>query len=445
MVMARRHPDGPSRSRRVRRGAVTFSWLVLTGLVVVVVMVGVQRVAIQAHLRVELQNAADAMAHAAAAELADEVALAETGEARQGLMKAARRQARRYGALNRVAAHPVTLPDNPQNLPDGEIVLGGLDLTRPPADAFRAGDPARLSLHFPDLNAARVTIHRRGSRASGLVMADHDVIGFRPQRPILKTKVPQYDPPTTPLVPLAILSRLCENEPFGPDCWGRTADQSWEYNILAATGAKRVRDGTDDWRVDPQTGAVEKGADGLPEIDVVISEGDQGGDNAQAVRFDPAAPEVTTLLQTRRGLTSQDLALRQGALLLNDGQQSANATGLLRQSLSKDGLDGLAREFGGMLGQQRVWMLYSQVHKDENSGEKTVVVVGFVAARIVAVKSETKLDTSLDGKSLTYGRVVATLQPTVMNVPTAVTDHRLRALGPRPLYNPYIARVRIVE
>ncbi len=443
MRVASRQRGVSGRRSAGRRGTVGLAWLIVTGIATVAVLVSVQRVTIQRHLQLELQVTADAMVHAVAADLAKDTALAENVAARETLMTDCRRTGRRFGELNHVGIGHVRLRDNPGNRTNGEIVLGAVDLHLPkPKDReFDVTPKTTLTLQHPDLNAVRVTLRRRGATASALGLADHDVVGFRVHEGLAETKIKDYRPPALPLAPVAIYSRLCEPDKFGPECWGAVADESWEYRILARKGADR-------WRLDPATGrpqTCKDCGDGIPEIDVVLSEGSRGGDNGQPVRFHDSMPETATALQTRAGVTYKDLQARRGELLLNDGKQLQNELLLPRQTLSEDGIDLLAQALTGIIGQPRVFLLYSEIRKDDATGEKVVVVVGFVAARVMAVSTDTKVGLGSGGKSLTYGQVTATLQPTVMNVPAALTDSRPRDLGPRPLYNPYIARVRVVD
>jgi hypothetical protein len=64
--------------------------------------------------------------------------------------------------------------------------------------------------------------------------------------------------------------------------------------------------------------------------------------------------------------------------------------------------------------------------------DQTATIVGFVAVRIVSV-------------SVDSGQVAITVQPTLMNVSTAVTDYRVRNAGIRTIFNPYISKVRLVK
>jgi len=63
-------------------------------------------------------------------------------------------------------------------------------------------------------------------------------------------------------------------------------------------------------------------------------------------------------------------------------------------------------------------------------------VVGFVAARVMDVQIDT-------GKKPTF--VDVTLQPTMLVTCTAITDSTRRTLGPRTIFNPYVARARLLR
>jgi hypothetical protein len=77
----------------------------------------------------------------------------------------------------------------------------------------------------------------------------------------------------------------------------------------------------------------------------------------------------------------------------------------------------------------RIWPLYAGF-----SDEGMPVIIGFVAARVVDVGSKG------EGEGLTF-----TLQPCMISTATAVTDCTRRGLGPKPIKNPYICKVRLVE
>lgn len=421
-----------------RRGAISLAVLIFGSLVVLLALAYLQRLCFRLHHQLELQVAADAAAHAGAADLANDLLLMERPENRLQLLMGCRQTARRYGELNRAHGGPVTIADNPENAESGEVIFHSLDLQRPKGQAIVESptDTASirpLNLLAPDLNALRVTLRRDNIVVSAMAVADRDVVGFRaaPAPPITPERPREIAPPTLPLVPLALFSRLCPPGQFGPECWEAKADGSWEHRILA-------RRGDDRWRFDPATQTVSEGSDGIPEIEVILSEGASAADNAQPVRFTSVANPAALVRQARTGVTFEDLRERNGTLLLNTGTQPRNVLGLFRQPLDAKMIASLGAQLAGLVGQPRIWMLYSEVQAEEETAENTVVVVGFVAARLMAVVSQTE---NVAGTE----RLVMTLQPTVLNVSEAVTNSRLRDLGPRPIYNPYLARVRVVE
>jgi hypothetical protein len=108
-----------------------------------------------------------------------------------------------------------------------------------------------------------------------------------------------------------------------------------------------------------------------------------------------------------------------------------NQANVTTGALPSGGAAKIAGALTGILGQPRVWMLYSHVHGQP--GDQTVSVVGFVVARVMHVEGPAG------------GPLTITLQPSVLVTDKAITDWTLRNNGPRSLYNPYIARLRFAE
>ncbi len=84
-------------------------------------------------------------------------------------------------------------------------------------------------------------------------------------------------------------------------------------------------------------------------------------------------------------------------------------------------------------------MLYSFVQDPNNNNQPLFVVVGFVTARVLSASVGNA------PMSETLSQITMVLEPSALITETAVADRSRRDLGPRSLYNPYIARVRIVE
>jgi hypothetical protein len=435
-----------SRSR-ARRGAITVAWLVFFGLLFVVMVWAVELLSFRSHARVELQNADDSAAHAAARDLVTESVFKldylAGGSAvhfdRAALIARARADGQRFGSFGRVMGKPVTVHDNPDNATDGDLFVGTLD--NPTSRTFVGLDNVNFDPYRPDLNAVRVKTRLARVAASSTYYVDRDVIGFRLKQP------PGSDPtfPALPMVPIAILSQPCPPAQNAPEFWEKKDLNSWE-------GAVMARRGFDQWSIGT-SGAPVIAGDGIPEISVTLTEGSNSNsnDNGRLVLFNPANDFASLVGQVKNGVTWGDLATdgqQPGQFLLNDGTQTQNlapaATGSLppaSSALSKGGAQTLAGSVSdqtglmGILGQPRIWVLYSGL--STHNGTPTVNVVGFVVARVMTVQVA---GAGGSGNSLTI-----TLQPSVLVTDKAVTNWTLRDLGPRSLYNPYVARLRFVE
>jgi hypothetical protein len=430
---------------RARRGAITAAWLVLFGLVLIVILWAVELMSFRSNARADLQNADDAIAHAAARRLLTESVfsldyLSGTSVVpvdRAALIAAARADGERYGRLNRFSGHPLRLRDNPQNATDGDLYVGTLD--EPNSRTFVNPDNVGYDPYRPDLNAVRVKTRLPRVAASATYFVDRDVIGFRLKQPPASS--PTF--PALPMVPIAILSQPCPPAQNTPDFWVKKDPNTWERAIMA-------RSGSDKWSIGP-SGTPANVGDGIPEISVTLTEGDNDGDNGRLVFFNPAEAFVALAGQARNGVAYGDLATpgqQPGQFVLNDGTAPLNVAPAVTaplpsssSSLPQGGAQALAgnvqNQTGllGILGQPRIWVLYSGLAKQ--NGTQTVNVVGFVVARVMSVQVA---GAGGSGNSLTI-----TLQPSMLVTDKALTNWTLRDLGPRSLYNPYVARLRFVE
>jgi hypothetical protein len=430
-----------SRSR-ARRGAITVAWLVFFALLLIVMLWAVELLSWRSHARVELQNADDTVAHAAARDLVTDSVfawdyLSNTSVVpfdRVALIKKARGTGERFGSLSRVNGKALTVHDNSDNATGGDLFVGTLD--NPTSRTFVGLDNVGFDPYHPDLNAVRVKTRMAKIAASSTYYVDRDVIGFRLKQPSASN--PLF--PTIPMVPIAIPSQPCQPGPDTntPGCWASKDVSSWEGAIMG-------RRGLDQYSIGP-SGAIANTGDHIPEINVTLTEGGSS-DTGRLVYFNPTEDFTALVAQVAGGVAYGDLATvgqQPGQFILNDGTQPENlalaATGLLPQpskSLPQGGAQTLAGSatnhtgLAGILGQPRVWVLYSGL--TTKNGNQYVNVVGFVVARVMNVAGGT-------GNSLTI-----TLQPSVLVTDKAVTNWTLRDLGPRSLYNPYVARLRFVE
>jgi hypothetical protein len=410
----------------------------------------------QRHLQIELQNAVDASDLAATTALVDDYLLTEFPDRWEVVLDRARKAAQKYAEHNRVAALPFHLEGlfkDCKNCKDDELVFGRLD--RPESKLF---DLDRVELY--GANAARVAVKRRGVAATSTAYVDRDVIGFKPQgcKPL-------------PVIPLAVLT-----DPTRQD------KRSWDYNILD-------RHGTFRWFVDPQTGrprTIEEAKvprdDNIPEMKVVLSE--TGVDDNGRVAVIGSKSPIDLKRQIQFGLTREDLQALGGQLVLNpqpqanppapDPQAQGNPPGpnlpgqpnlpggnagqqagvnqlvLPRfKHLSAEDLKRMAEALQGLVstGERRIWLLYSRIDSDKipggqkNQGTGTatgsMLVLGFVSAQVMHVE--------VKGTDAGPGQLCIILQPSMKITDTAVTDANRRLLGLRPIHNPYICKVRIVD
>ncbi len=288
MVIASPLTSRPGRSGR-RRGAITVAWLVIFGLVLIILLAVAQQLSWRTHARVELQNADDAAAHAAACTLVNDTVLGlpyvggtSMVDDRAALIQNAFAVGEQFAALNRVVGKPLLLASNPSNETDGELYVGTLDaplsrtfinLTNPYYDPYN-----------PDLNAVRVVTRRARVAASATYYADRDVLGFR-VRPTFATNPPF---PAIPLVPIAVRSVPCAPDQNTLACW-LNGGNNWENQVMARQ-------------------ALPPGAPGLPQMTITITEGGLGSDIGQLVYFDPSNPSFAQLQeQVANGVAYGDL------------------------------------------------------------------------------------------------------------------------------------------
>jgi hypothetical protein len=399
---------------------------------------------------VELQDASDAAALAGADALVDDSLLREDHECHLRVWFAAREEVVRVAELNHVAAKPLILDPNWKNRTDGNILLGTLD--NPFTKEFDEVLDPNPSLYHPCVNAVRVAGRHHGVAAAATAFVDRDVLGFKITGTIA---LPGQRIPSIPVMPLALLSHPCAPADNHPVSWEKARHDSWESQIMA-------RKGTDSWTAGIRPGHVDSGPDGIPEMTVVISRsGLDALDNGQLVGVGPDGP-AGALRQFETGMTLFDLAERGGSLLLNDTEKEKeprNELFLPSLTLQDEALDNLALALGNILGERRVWMLYSGTSKP-GTGDR-LRIVGFVAARVVAVRlgrsteetnGELANDPFLDNRHR-VDQVIVTLQPCMYITATAVTLPRehdelsllRRNWGPRTLFNPYVCKVRLTE
>jgi len=393
-------PAGAGDLGRCRRGAV-LPWFIVCGPVILLALTWALFTTVHCHRQEELKIALENSALAGCNYLVDEELLTDDPRCFERVRERALAAIHRTANYNHVDGEPLSLHAQLDNSPRGEVLLGRLP------HAF--SHDLYTSIDAPGLDVVRVQAVRGKVTAAAAAWVDRDVVGFRPQglRPL-------------PVVPLAILS-----DPFAPP--SSVHNESWEWCI-------EVRNGTHDWKCDHETkrprrcraGEVD---DRIPEITVTFSINHEKG-NGRALWFgNNGARELGR--QVTLGLDRDDLAQCGGELMLPEDK------GLLlpRMKTDKRDLEYLAAALDVLResGERRVWMLYSpRFDGKDKDGCRAAGIVGFVAAQVMDVQ-------------LHKDRLSVVLQPGMRITDTAVTDCTRREKGPRPIWNPYICRVRLVE
>jgi hypothetical protein len=378
-------------------------WFLVCGPVILLAMTWALFATTHRHRQEELKIALECAALAGANYLVDEELLADRPDCLERIRERALAAVERFGRYNCVDGEPLEFHVPCDNSPQSEVLLGRLP------HAFSRDLFTRIDA--PGLDLVRVQAVRGKVAAAAAAWVDRDVIGFRPQglNPL-------------PVVPLAILS-----DPFAP-C--QSADQeSWEWCIEA-------RMGTHHWKCDAETKRPRRCRPGepddrIPEIRVCFA-AEFGKGNGRALWFggDSAADLGR---QTASGLDRDDLACVDGELCLPD----EGPLFLPRLKLKKAELEELAKALALLeeTGERRVWMLYSpRFEAKRKDGVKMAGVLGFVAAQVMNVRLNKD-----------ENRLCVVLQPGMRITDTAMTDAARRERGPRPIWNPYVCRVRLVE
>lgn len=420
--------------------------------------------------KVEMRNAADAVALATAQALLRDEVLSNRPEAMWQTTQQAYKEAGRYGQVNPVLGRPLELIFDPGDPESSDVVFGYRE------NAEDRNFQSAVDLGDVNINAVRVIARRtrqRGNPAGmffgrllGLPMADvvasatayldRDVIGFRPvgQRPI-------------PLAPLALLSDPSLSKPM-----------AWETQTLGPL-YDGPPDAADRFSFDPvKRRFVEVDAeadptaqafgsvpgDGIYEMEVRFPVGE-----AQA-KTDPADEEINACLVVlrptdesndplgvtvarhfRQGVTSHDLKEIGGQLILGEDNRVILAG---MPSIDDEAVDSLYQALVALRdsAEPRIWPLYSAILPDQESATGwRVTIQGFVAARVVRVALSDATESELPSSAGEHGvsarrQLRLVLQPCQLAVNAAVTDSARRYANPSvSIHNRYIAKVRLVN
>lgn len=226
-------------------------------------------------------------------------------------------------------------------------------------------------------------------------MLDQDVYGFQPL----------FTNTTIPVIPIAIRSLITPtNTPFALTNPATTA-QTWEDQIGPPYE-------NDNLTYVPSSNSFVAGADNLPEITLILSTSSAYG-NATPISIgtttiNGSAPSIVS--QVTNGIGNPELTGFGGSLQLaglSAPYPNTLPVGIINGPDTSDSSDfnALSTALQNLVGQQHIWPLYSGY----NSGMSQVLIVGFVAARLI--------DVQVSGTSMQIR-----LQATYIHAPTALTN-----------------------
>jgi Flp pilus assembly protein TadG len=325
-------------------------------------------------VRNQLQAAADSAALAGASQLLDQSYLLgtqNTGSACDTAMANARTQAQAFAQDNTGGGVALTLGNNANNDPTGEIVCGYIVNPSNYSDPFTPTTPSV----GPYPNSVQVTVHRDGVRNGSLALFFAPVLGIRTfdmeakatatyQGGVKGFQIQSSGYTTCKLLPFALNVWTWSNAPTDP----------W-YDATKPPGVVQGN-GPDTFSRDPSTGAVTSGkSDGIHECKLFpLSNGNGNGNSLEPGNFgtinigamgNGTSDLVRVILN---GPNAQDLSLYAGGRLQLDStthtvplQGNTGVSAACKSALNQ------------IIGQARILPLYSAVSGPGSNCQYTIV------------------------------------------------------------------------
>jgi hypothetical protein len=420
----------------------------------------------------QLKTASEASALAGALQLFDGLPVQLDDDEQ---LAEARLAALDFAAANSFNEYKLQLNANPANHVRGDVLAGQIDpltlgspfiparerreevlsATRPPSEAHEA---------FP-LNALLVRTRHSQAGGRGPILFFGSLVGvpssdvYTESIAAVERRIVGYRPvgvAPVPMLPLVCLTQRWDVQDL------RLSDSKAEDSPGEAGDADRKTSELDQYSYDARTGLVEQGADGVPEIELVMQTGqkqgqgkdkdkgqDQGGGPAASPKFklgrpiqfevvsfdaaDPAAGADALTGQVLMGLGAVDLASLGGQVLLGSELETP-------PKFSTDAED-LQAALDQIIGQPRLLLLGEQArpgqaHNDveKAAGDRPNQGVGKHGSVAVSDFAAGVVVCSLLGE----GSITIRIQPVVLNSCTAMPDGGLEP-------NPWIGKVVLVR
>ncbi len=293
----------------------------------------------------------------------------------------AREQAVRFGALNVVARRPMRLDANWDNNTDGDLVTGWVD------DPTALGAPLLRWQGRGPLNSMVVQTGLAKSKSLALSLWAAGMFSFEP-------------------VEMTVSARATvDQRVFGFRPAGHVSVPMVPLMIQGSGGNADSQNDADQYRVDPATGRVSRGRDGLAEFTIYLGTARRGGGSAgvpadettKIIHFGKVASGYGLRRQILSGLTAGDLELIGGAVL-QEASAAPSAIGFADATTAN--LASIRRSLSEIVGQKRIW---------PTGDHGSSAITGFTAARVVGFQHKGPM-----------GQLAVVLQPCVLHTCTAL-------------------------
>lgn len=416
------HPLNLNTSRANRRGVIT----PLAAIVLLFVMAGIALIVNRLWLdaaTLEVTTCVETAVLAAGHEMATDELLKEKPDY-NSLMQRAEVAANRALKLNTVAGQRIGI-----NLTKGKNLLFGKIV--PVAET---GERRFLQTDFEPLSVQVKTDHTSQSRNPVAELwsevtrtnlgtpgseieasLDNHVIGIRP-----------FENVAVPAFPLAIL----KDDPSGKH------QETWELQIVQ-------KQGKDQYKFNPDTGEVSRGADGIPEIILTGKprRGEISEANMQVLDFGSELQSDSVVEQILKGLTREDLEQFDGELLFKGQAVPLKCS----PTIENDEQDA----FQEMLGKCRICFLYDKVDSTPKSFNGVAECSNIVAGRIMAIErlENQACQITLQPGVLTSRAVVLAKPKPPAETETASTENKQSATDKKqkPPTNKYIYKLYLTQ
>lgn len=355
--MASTHKTGFPRVRGRRRPGNVVAQIAIAG----TALFGFAAVAIDVSMlylaRNQAQVAADAAALAAAHALLTEDRLHGEGQALWAVDDA-RTSGVDYGLMNAILRKATQLDRNEGNAPEGDIVVGYMPDPEGNPELMLFDDPTRF-------NAVQVLVHRDETRNGPILMMFGKVFGMT-EKGIMTRATAVFE---DGIVGYKVTERTGNAKllPFA------VHKDAWDALMSGELSSG------DKFTVDPETGAVWAGSDGLNELNIYPGSGSGQLPPGNFGTVDIGSENNSTSDISRQilyGVSESDLAYFGGEMRIDDDGLPLNGdTGL--SAAVKDDLMAIR-------GQPRAIPLFTEVWGPGNNAYFTIV--GFAGVRVVDVK-----------------------------------------------------------